>query len=510
MSSGKVRKALSLTLALCLALAALSGCARTGERREAAPTLPPARSAFRAPDGDGPVGQERTALLYLPDKNEMRLVPREVHLEAAELHETVRTLLEILLSTPSDEEVNHLGGDQTLTLYGDQPVEVSGSICTVNLGAGALKLSRSAFYQTCVALATTLSSLDEISFVNVLAADQSVGMDITGSLAMGSLTGHPDENLPVLWEQMEAKRTPLGEDQSRTPLTAMATLYCPMTDGQGIGCENRILTFPGQSPRQLAEGLLSAMGDVRRNQLADADLPDLEEYMLHAPLTSELEDGGRLITLSLSTWVGELLDRWQTDWPCLAAAITDTLTTFIPGVSAVLIRLGETPVTDIRGAFGVQTALGGLLRRNMFQPYLRGDTTVYLAWDGKLTPVSRPVDRRETENPRALLEELMKGPTLREAEEGWQATLPSDLGEEDILGVAAEGETLLVNLSDRFREEIQAWGPEGEALLCYSMVNTLCLNCQATRVVFYFEGEQVETIAGDIYWAGGFYYNPEL
>ncbi len=90
------------------------------------------------------------------------------------------------------------------------------------------------------------------------------------------------------------------------------------------------------------------------------------------------------------------------------------------------------------------------------------------------------------------------------------ATLPAGLQEEDILGIAAEGETLLVNLSDHFREAIEQQGPDAEMMLCYSMVNTLCRNTGLRRMCFFFEGEQVEQIAGTLYWAGEFLYNPAL
>ncbi|MBP3720179.1 MAG: GerMN domain-containing protein, partial [Clostridia bacterium] len=53
-------------------------------------------------------------------------------------------------------------------------------------------------------------------------------------------------------------------------------------------------------------------------------------------------------------------------------------------------------------------------------------------------------------------------------------------------------------------------GRERETLLCYSMVNTLCENTGARKVCFFFEGEQVESIAGLIYWAGVFDVNNGL
>ena len=79
--------------------------------------------------------------------------------------------------------------------------------------------------------------------------------------------------------------------------------------------------------------------------------------------------------------------------------------------------------------------------------------------------------------------------------------------EDDILGISAEGDTLLVNLSENFREAILENGADNEMLLCYSMVNTLCKNTGMKRVRFYFEGRQEEHIAGTIYWAGEFMYN---
>jgi len=505
----RFRRIVALGMTMIM-LAFLSGCGRNREvEKNPAPTLPLPQVSWTAPDGDGVVGQRRTATLYLRAANGMQLIPREVTLEAAELHDLVTSLVTIFLNTPEDAEVIPWTEGRPITLYGYEPVEISGSICTVNLGTGALQLSSSDFYTMCVGLASTLCSLDEISFVNVLSADMSVGLDVSSILPMGSLTAHPDENLPVLWEQMEARRTPLGQDASLTPLNAMATLYDPLTDGVGIICENRILTFPGQTPEQLAMGLLRAIGDVRKNKTGDANLPDLADYMVYEPLTSELEKGGRLITLSFRKEVETLLEAWQTDLPCLAAAVTMTLTTFMPGVSAVSFRVNDTPITELNGTPGSVTALGGLLRRNMFQSWLMGNATVYFSRDGYLTACQRPMDRQRTGTPRALLTELMAGPTERERNQGLEAVMPPALREDDVLGIAAVGDTLLINLSEGLRSEIQAWGKEREAQLCYSMVNTVAMNCRLSRVCFFFEGKQIETIAGEIYWAGEFLCNPE-
>ena len=502
------KRIIGMLLAICCC-AALTGCVREKKNElPPAPTLAPANSPYNAPDGDETVGQARESLIYLPAKNGLHLVPRTVRLEAANLLDTAEALILRLLKFEGDDQAEHPGGERQLTLYGNHPIEISGGVCTVNFSASALELDHSEFYRTALALSTTLCALEEISYVNVLVNDQSVGMDITGNLAMGSLIGHPEENLPVLWEQMEAKRAPLGSNLSEAPMSALATLYYPLADGRGIACATRLVSFEGQTPQQLATGLINAVSSVRKSTTGGQNFPELSELMLHSPVTSELEEGGRLITLSLSEDAEEQITAGGGDLACTVAALTYTLTTFIPGIAAVCIRIGDKPITELHtNHFATVTALGGLVKRSMVASFLMGSTTVFFARNGILCECERPVDRQLADNPRAQLCALMEGPDGGEQTEGIVATLPENVREDDILGIRAEGDTLLVNLSEGFRSEIQELGPETEPLICYSMVNTLCRNTGMKRVCFFFEGSQVETIAGAIYWAGEFLYN---
>ena len=505
------KRIIGMLLAVCCC-AALTGCVR--EKKEElppAPTLAPAGSPYKAPDGDETVGQGRESLIYLPAKNGLHLVPRTVRLEAADLIDTAEALIQRLLKFEGDDQAEHPGGERQLTLYGNHPIEISGGVCTVNFSASALELDHSEFYRTALALSTTLCALEEISYVNVLVNDQSVGMDITGNLAMGSLIGHPEENLPVLWEQMEAKRAPLGSNLSEAPMSALATLYYPLREARGIGCATRLVTFQGQTPQQLAANLLAELSAVKADMSGTPELPRISDFLLHEPLTSELEDGGRLITISFRENIESQLALWETDLACLVAAVTTTLTTFIPGVAAVCVRMGDKPITGLNSArFATITTLGGLVRRSMLEPYLMGSALVFFGQGGALRECEQPVKRNVADSPRAQLCALMEGPDEREQKEGMTATLPATLGEEDILGIIAQGDTLLVNLSERFRAAIREAGAEKEMLLCYSIVNTLCLNTGMKRVRFFFEGEVAESIAGQLYWAGEFLYNTGL
>ena len=224
-----------------------------------------------------------------------------------------------------------------------------------------------------------------------------------------------------------------------------------------------------------------------------------------------MEEGGKLITVSFREDIGELTEAWGTDLTCLEAAVTLTLTTFVPETAAVSIRVGDKPVTEVNsGNFRIGTIIGGLMRRSMFAPFLTGSTSVYFEKDGRLVKVEQSVDRESADSPRAQLAALMRGPDSADLEKGYTSPLPEGLREDDLIGIAPEGDTMVVNLSGRFREAIEAFGPEKETLLCYALVNTLCENSGMKRVCFFFEGSQVEEIAGGIYWAGEFMFNPDM
>ena len=503
------RKMTGLVLALCCVLF-LTCCARNriDEDRAAPSELPPAEARYVAPDGDEVIAEGGEYRMYFPARDELHLALRTIWLEAADLNDTAEALVRAMIDFEGDGEAKKLSSTRPLDLYGAHPVEISGGVCTVNLTASALQLSLSNYYKCSLALATSLCELSGINSVNILVEDRSTALDITGILPMGTLITHQGENIAVLWEQMEAKRTPLGEDGSQTPLNALATLYYPLSDDRGIACTVRMVNFGGQTPEQLATGLIGAVSDVKRSMAGGQDFPDLRGLLLHDPVVSDLENGTRLITLSLKENTEALLRNGKTDLACFAAAMTYTLTTFIPDVSAVCIRIGDKPITELKNSrYNARTALGGLVSRSAAEPFLTSSATVYFARNGVLCECERPIARRSADSPRAQLCTLMEGPDTTEQEAGITATLPATVREDDVLGIAAEGDTLLVNLSESFRAEIQTQGSEAETLICYSMVNTLCKNTGMKRVQFFFEGEQVEYIAGTIYWAGDFMYN---
>ena len=87
--------------------------------------------------------------------------------------------------------------------------------------------------------------------------------------------------------------------------------------------------------------------------------------------------------------------------------------------------------------------------------------------------------------------------------------LPPDLTDADILGLALQEDTLLVNLSARYAEVIRTSNSD-QRLAAYAAVNTLCEMLNVRRVRFYFGDKQVETLGTDLCWDGEFLYNPAL
>ena len=507
-----MKKGFSLLLALCF-LFLLDGCAgrKIEDYQVPASTLPPASARYTAPDGDGIVMENMQCQIYLPARDGLRLVPREVTVDAENLNDAVEKLMQQLLSYEGDTDAKPLGGSKPLELYGQHPIEISGGVCTVNLTRAAKQLKLSEYYKHCLAIATTLCELNEINGVNILVEDESLPLDTPGYLPMGTLMGHAGESLPVLWEQMEAKKTPMtptDKDPGKTPLNALTTLYYPLPDNRGIACTIRMVNFAGQTPAQLTSELMDEISDERRALPGGLNFPNLRELLLHDPVISDLPGGGRLLTLSLREDAEAVLDAAKTDLACCAAALTYTLTTFIPDVSAVCIRVGDITKTELKTRrFDPVIALSGMVKRNAVEQFLTSSVTVYFARNGILCECERPVAPRSVDSLRTQLCALMEGPDETEREAGIKETLPGTVREDDILGISEEGDTLLVNLSDNFRTAIQEQGAELEALACYSMVNTLCKNTGTKRVRFFFEGVQVEYVAGTIYWAGEFMYN---
>lgn len=485
-------------ISLMLIVLFFTGCVRE-EAVLPSLTLPPIAQGADAPIGDAGLRQEHTVTLYLPSRDGQTLVALHETLMLSRDQHPAETVLRCLLAHGGNGRVQPLGGEVSLSLSGSNPVELCGEICTVNLSAGALQLSGQELYSAALAIAATLCELDGISYVTLLVAGNPIAMDVGGNLPLGALKSEVGQELPVLWEQLTARRTPVGELASATPLTATAALYFPLADGSGIVAEPRRIAFPGQHPQQQVIALLEALSNGADTLTGIANLPDYDDLQLFLPEVTDLESGGKRVTLSLRADAKERIASAGCDPACYFAAVTTTLTTFVPSLQQVCVLLGDGALTSLYGnGLGSILFPGAVQNRPKFSHALQKQTEVCFVGDGKLIAVALSMPYRSASSPRAVL--------LRMAQVG---ALPNGLTDADILGLAIESDTLLVHLSRRYGDVIRDSGWD-QRLVAYAMVNTLGEMLHVRRVRFFFGGETADTLGGSLMWSGEFLVNQQL
>ena len=497
----------ALTLLLCLSLTAC-----TAPKQEALPaaTLPPVIDDVVAPIGDAALFAEETVALYLPSRDGQRLTCQYETLTLNQGRHPAEAVARALLAHPGNDAAAPIGGPVTLQLAASDPIELSGSVCTVNLMPSALQLDHADLYAACLCLTTTLCELPGIEAVNVLIAGQAIALDVANRLPLGAQSAHAGAELAVMWSQMDARRVPVGSDPSTAPLTAAATLYYPLAEGDGVVPEVRTLSFAGQRPEQLIQTLLDALSvDPMRHREAVA-LPSLAELLASEPAVTDLETGGRMVSLRFQSSLEAALRLRGIDMANFAASLTCTLTTFVPSLASVQLSVGGQPLTSAYSpVMGSQLFPGGVTRRTDFAAFVRAQTVVYLPRYGRLEAVVRRLPDEEAWHPRTLLLTLIAGPTQAERDAGFSPLLPDSLTDADILGLSLTGDTLLVNFSARAAETI-AGSDLDQHLMCRGLVGALCELTGARRVRFFFGGDPAETLNGPIFWGGEFLYSPHL
>lgn len=495
-----MKKPLRSLVCLMLCLFLLTACS-TQSSVSPSVTLPPASPGPQAPLGDAGLQREVIVPLHLPSLDGQTLLTFYETMTLSREQHPAELILQALLSHPGNSRVQPLGGEVDLSLYGTNPVEISGSVCTVNLSASALQLSLEELHTVALAIAATLCELEDISYVNLLVAGTPVAMDISGHLPLGALSGTTGQELPVLWEQTTARRTPVGELPAHTPLTATAALYFPLADGSGVVAEPRRIAFPGQHPQQQVIGLLSALSNGADTLTGVADMPDLNALMLFAPDVTDLESGGRRATLHFTADVQQRLSAAGCDPSAVFAAMTITLTTFVPSLQQVCILVGDGALTSLyNDKLGSMLFPGGLMTRQSFAHALMGQSTVYVPNGTSLSARMIPLPYRSAANPRTVLL-AMAEPTL--------GCLPAGLTDADVLGLSVQNSTLLVNFSARYADVIRS-STMDQRLMAYSMVSTMCELLDVRRVRFYFGGEAVDRLGSDVIWSGEFLFNTAL
>lgn len=497
--------------ALLSALLVLSACtASLPISKESGVTLPPPALAFEAPQGDAAESMAAAVLLCLPSAKtgQLEYFPERV-LMSGSRHPAEYTLRRLFTYTGTTQ-AHPLSTSVQLGLNPGSAIEISGDTATVNLAPSALNLTNAERYTVSRAIANTLTQWGDIRYVNILINGRVLGPDTASTIPLTSLGKTADGDIAALWETVS--RAP---SNPATAYTGMATIYYPVSAGRGIAAQARLITAGSRSLPDIALSLLEAMsapGDRPQNTPL---VPDLSTLLLAAPAVDEGTGGtGRILRLHFHESMNEALIAAGITRSVMMAALTCTLTTFLPYTAGISVQIGNEPVGALVPA-GLYDGAGeqilfenGIMQRNQFSRFLLDHCTLYFAnADGSLSATRRAIPHYQMYNPRYLMNQLMEGPKNTDSIAGLAPVLPADLKDADLMGIAIQNDTALAHFSNRVRETSNAFDERQELLMVYAMVNTLTKLPAIRQVCFFIDSAQDGTFVSQVDVAGLFMRN---
>lgn len=501
---------------LCAAVLSLTGCTSSipALNHETSVTLPPTQVSWKAPTGDTSQEVSQAVLLYVPDNTGTRLIAQNDRVSYSAAKHPAEATLRQLFAFQGAGSASALTQNTTLQLSTVNPVEISGDTATVNLGASALTLSHDELYVVCQAIANTLCQWGDIQYVNVLVSSTQPGLDVAASVPAGCFT----QNLTDTIDMLSSYAQSLSQTGADRRFSTAATLYYPVLSGRGILAETRVLNFASRSKTTLIETLLDALSSGAQSVKGVPGVPPLASYLNEAPAVRDVAvSGGQHAVLRFRSSFNDALISAGIPRSVMMAALTYTITTFVPGISGVTVYIGEEQVTAVvpsgiyEGAGETISFDGGMMRRSHFSAFLLSQCTLYFAdGEGKLCAVQRPVPYYQTRSARYLINCLMQGPQPCDTPGGQQSVLPAGLKDADLLGVAVNGGRVLLNLSQHFMNACSDYDENAERLLIYAIVNTLTELPGIDRAAMFIAGSQPESLCGAMYLPGEFMRNTAL
>ena len=489
-----------LIVALLLALALLAGCAEMPKERALIDlSAVPVDTDKPAPQEDAWADSAATAMLYFLGESGETLVPKAREIAVPGGTDTARAALFALLAGPVEGESGAAFPDLG-NINGEAWAEFCGEIATVNLPARARALSPEQLYAVRMAIAATLTEFSGVSYVNVLVGGREEGLDLGASVPVGTLSRVQDMDAGAQYRRLS--------ESDQGGLNRLTTVFFPTADGEHVLAAVRSVAYSSAGAIDCLYTLLAELGKEANHPLALSGMPAPMDYIEEMPEIVRTQDGAsRAIELRFDAALDQALAAAGLTRGVYLAMLTDTLMGFVPGVDGLLVSVGAEQVT---GLDAWQTPDGnameferGLITRAHFLSYTGSPVTLYAPdGTGKLTGVQRALAQDRQNDPRERLLGLMA------MEDG--GALPVGLGEQDIIAVQAMEGELLVNLSSAFAQALSALTPEQERAAIYAMVNTLTEDGSFSSVTFFFDGQQVETLAGGLEMRGSFLRNPGM
>ena len=501
---GKKKLAKHALLALWLAAAGmlLGGCVNQISEREMVDLSQKAfKSMTQAPMQDGVQEHEETMTLYFLAEDGVTLRPVTRSVVVRDGLSRAEAALEALLAGPLETERGAFWPDLGAA-RSDRPFEVAAGVATVDLNAHARTLAQQMLYSVRLAITNTLTEFPEISYVNVRVGGREEGLDLSATLSVGTLT-HTDElDVSARYGRLYEQRL------SDAGISLLTTLYFPSADGRMILPQVRHVAYAQASPIEYLYTILEELGKGAGAPLCVDKLPAPLEYIEEMPEIVRTEDGYMAIELCFDGQLEADILRSGMTLDVYLAMLSDTLMGFEPGVEGLTVSL-DVNVLDMLCEDQTRDAdvldfEHGLITRNDFADYVGTPVKLYAMQDDDLAVMQYVMEHSCADNGRARLEAMIKlsGTDV--------FVLPQGLTASDILSIYTGTDMIAVNLSENFRKAMESLSVQQERAAVYAMVNTLTEGMNASRVQFFFEGEQVSTLAGALEMRGSFVRNPGM
>lgn len=478
-------KLFALMLATALCLSACSGVTRSAPELATVDLPDPTSAPPRQLLGDNSTVDAREITLHYASENSVSLTPvtRTVHVGQNE--SLVYNALAELLSAEHGDIRRPVEANLLELEYGS-------GVATVNLSIEAgVNRSDQDYLTLCASIANTLMGIEGVEAVNVLTGNRS---DPVARLPLGCFTTQLD-NLPAAYAQAQSEAQRVLDEESGV-FEREVVLYFPAQGGKYLLPEVRTLTFESDD---YASAIIAALSEgPRQRQCCFAAIPGNLDLLASDPETVATGDGERVIELNFTTMLANYLalagvEPWQ-----LYGSIVLSLCSFVPEIDAVRISIENAYVNDCAMADRQLVFENGLMHREDFISAIGSSAQLYFANEGGMLSIAEsPMSQSAAISAMGLLSELISSSSAYLP--GYRSVFPEGIAQEDILGVAIESRTAVVNLSGNFYARCQSLSPQQERLLIYAMVNTLSGLEHIGAVSFLVEGEQVDSLAQNIY-----------
>jgi len=494
---------------MCVVL--LSGCvAPIRERAPAESSAHDIRVEFEAPVADAIADRTiHTSLHYLtPDGSQLRAFAAEVTVLGGESE--AEAVLRVLLGGSAPQGLRSPLPAGSLHTGGGPSVIVAGGVATVMLSSVVRALTPREMFAARMAIANTLTELPYVSYVNVLVEGREEGIAAGSNIPFGTLARQPNTDVDAAWRHQEA----LLENVDHQGFAKLITVYVPVAGGRFITPQVRNVAF---ADAQVTTLIRSVLWEISKGAEQTQALPDLNRYLYGDPEELLQADSvTRVIRFNFYDELGTALVEHGVTRGMLCALLTQSVTSILPHVRGVQVRIGVHALTDLSEAESLDgrplSASGDVWVPAYFWDAVGAFGSIALPNQSgaRLVKVDRPVRAIERLQPRALLGQLLLGPQPTDGRQDLIPALPPGVSNEDFLAISLQDSVALVNLSARFAQACRGLSEWEERNVVYAIVNLLTEFSDVRRVIFFVEGTQVRSLAGGLEMRGVFLRNPGL